>query len=107
MKQRKISQAMEDQMERSLAAFKKRMDEMSPEEFKKLEEECFPEDKTPKGWVSIEDQLPGWMMDDVEQGYSVYKVKNAAGEEFESRVTDHDAWYYRAKEAGITHWWND
>ena len=63
-------------------------------------------DKTPKGWVSIEEHLPMMLAMDIMQGYSVYKVKNDKGEEFESAVSDHNTWYYRAKECGVTHWFN-
>lgn len=67
----------------------------------------FPSCSRPKGWLSIEEYLPMWLAVDVAQGYSVYKVKDAAGNEFESAVSDHDIWYHMAKEAGITHWFNE
>ena len=67
----------------------------------------FPPDTTPKGWLSIEEHLPGWLAKDVMQGYSVYKVRHKDGTEFESAVTDHGLWYYLAKEAGVTHWLNE
>lgn len=79
------------------------LEKMTPEEMAKF----FPEDKTPKGWVSIEEYLPMWMATDVVQGYSIYKVKDKDGNESESCVTDHGTWYYFAKDAGITHWWNE
>lgn len=70
-------------------------------------EKYFPKDTTPKGWVSIEDYLPHCMaMDYIEKGYSTYKVKDSNGTEFETAVTDHNIWYYLAKEQNITHWWN-
>lgn len=43
---------------------------------------------------------------DIVQGYTLYKVKDKNGNEFESAVSDHNNWYYYAKEEGITHWWN-
>lgn len=67
----------------------------------------FPESNTPKGWVSIEDDLPKWYADDLEQGYTIYKVKDIHGNESEAYVCDHNVWYYEAKDAGITHWWNE
>lgn len=57
-------------------------------------------------WISIEEHLPGFLIEDLHQGYSRYKVKNEQGEEFFSQVTDHKVWYYEVKEEGITHWWN-
>jgi len=65
------------------------------------------EPEVPKGWVSIEEHLPMCMaMDFVAQGYSVYRVMDKWGNEFDTRVCDHNIWYYDAKSAGITHWWN-
>jgi len=66
----------------------------------------FPPDTRPKGWLSIEEYLPMMMALDILQGYSVYKVKYKDGTESKSAVSDHNVWYYEAKEAGITHWWN-
>lgn len=76
---------------------------MTPEE----KEKFFPEDTKPKGWISIEDHLPMMMAMDIMQGYTIYKVKCADGAEVETRVSDHNTWYYHAKEVGITHWWNE
>ena len=85
-------------------ALDKALSEITPEEIEKY----FPKDTRPKGWISIEDSLPYCSaIDFFEKGYSVYKVKNKDGVEGESGVADHNTWYYRAKEAGITHWWND
>lgn len=87
--------------------FKKALDlikDISDEDIAKY----FPKDTTPKGWISIEDYLPKCLaMDFITQGYSVYKVRNEIGEESLSRVADHDTWYYRVKEDGITHWLNE
>jgi hypothetical protein len=66
----------------------------------------FPPDTRPKGWLSIEEYLPMMYAIDIMQGYTLYKVKDKDGNEFESTVSDHNVWYYMAKEAGITHWWN-
>ena len=66
----------------------------------------FPPDTRPKGWLSIEEYLPMMYGIDIMQGYKLYKVKDKDGNEFESAVSDHNVWYYMAKEAGITHWWN-
>lgn len=61
----------------------------------------------PKGWVSIEDHLPMWMAEDFMQGGTGYRIKFANGYEGTSMVSDHNVWYYEAKEADITHWWNE
>ena len=66
----------------------------------------FPPDTRPKGWLSIEEYLPMMCAIDIVQGYTLYKVKDKNGNEFESAVSDHNNWYYYAKEEGITHWWN-
>ena len=66
----------------------------------------FPPDTRPKGWLRIEEHLPMMYAIDIMQGYTLYKVKDKDGNEFESGVSDHNVWYYMAKEAGITHWWN-
>jgi len=63
-------------------------------------------DTRPKGWLSIEEYLPMMYAIDIMQGYTLYKVKDKDGNEFESAVSDHNVWYYMAKNAGITHWWN-
>ena len=66
----------------------------------------FFKDDTPKGWISIEDGLPQWRIEDFEQGYSVYKVKFNDGYEDFTKVCDHGIWYYESKKIGITHWFN-
>ena len=89
-----------------LKAFEEAIANMSKED----KEKYFPEDKTPKGWVSIEEHLPMVTCDDFLNHNAVVKfikVKNAKGRIFNSQVGDHQMWYYDAKEAGITHWWND
>lgn len=67
----------------------------------------FKPQNVPKGWVSIEEYLPRWLSEDVAQGYTEYLVKDNKGFEFFDAITDHTAWYYDAKELGITHWFND
>lgn len=79
------------------------LDNMTDEEIEKF----FPPDTIPKGWLSIEEYLPMWLAKDFQQGYSIYLVRNNRGEEFLSAVGDHNVWYYEAKEAGITHWFNE
>ena len=85
---------------------KKKIDEflanITQEEINKY----FPPDTRPKGWLSIEEYLPMMCAIDIVQGYTLYKVKDKNGNEFESAVSDHNNWYYYAKEEGITHWWN-
>ena len=82
------------------------LDSMSEEEIKEMREKYFT-DKRPKGWLSIEEHLPMMFAVDVMQGYSVFKVRDTNGEEFESIVSDHNTWYHYAKEIGITHWLNE
>ena len=65
------------------------------------------EPEVPMGWVSIEDHLPMMLAVDILQGCTKYKVKKADGTETYTCVSDHNVWYYQAKEAGITHWWNE
>ena len=85
---------------------KKKIDEflanITQEEINKY----FPPDTRPKGWLSIEEYLPMMCAIDIVHGYTLYKVKDKNGNEFESAVSDHNNWYYYAKEEGITHWWN-
>ena len=86
-------------------AFGKALEEISPEEIEKY----FPPDKTPKGWVSIEDHLPAVTVDDFLSNDAIVRVvmvKDKNGNEFRTQVGDHQMWYYAAKDAGITHWWN-
>ena len=63
-------------------------------------------DGIPKGWVSIEDDLPVCCGLDFPYG-TKYKVRNEVGEESYSYVLDHDLWYYDAVDLGITHWYHD
>lgn len=86
-----------------LKKLQKLIDDMSEEDLEKF----FPKDNRPKGWVDIEEHLPMFLAKDIQQGFSRYKVKDSSGYEFDSYVTDHNMWYYYAKEVGITHWWND
>lgn len=79
------------------------LDKMTPEELEKY----FPKDTKPKGWISIEDHLPMMLVIDIMKGYSEYRVKYQDGHEDITYVTDHNIWYYRAKDEGITHWYND
>ena len=41
-----------------------------------------------------------------EEGEGFY-LFDKEGNEFNSAVTDHNIWYYRAKEECITHWFNE
>lgn len=69
------------------------------------EDREFFRDKTPKGWISIEDHLPKLRAVDFMTG-STYKVRDADGKEFDTVVGDHNVWYHEAKAIGITHWLN-
>lgn len=83
---------------------------LSPEELEEHREhfrKAIEANKKPPGWISIEEHLPMFLAKDIMQGYSIYKVKNKDGEEFETSVSDHNTWYYLAKANGITHWLND
>lgn len=87
--------------------FQEYLDNMTEEEVEEMRAKYFPPDTRPKGWISIEDSLPQMMAMDIFQGGTMYKVKYADGEENFSMVSDHNTWYYMAKEEGITHWWNE
>jgi hypothetical protein len=78
------------------------LENMTEEEIRKY----FPADTRPKGWLSIEEYLPMMLAIDFLDGGTIYKVKDKDGNEFLSLVSDHNVWYYMAKEDGITHWWN-
>jgi hypothetical protein len=82
--------------------FRELLKNMTEEE----KEKYFPKDTKPKGWISIEDYLPMMMARDILQGGTKYKVKYADGSEDDTMVSDHNVWYYLAKDAGITHWFN-
>lgn len=60
----------------------------------------------PHGWVSIEDHLPMFMAGDIFQGGSTYLVRNKEGQEMWSVVSDHNVWYFAAKDNGVTEWFN-
>lgn len=96
---------MEERLQNSLDALRKHLANMTEGEKEEMKEHF--RDKTPKGWNSIEDYLPGWKANDLMKGYTEYKVKSSNGEEVISYVTDHNTWYYMAKEEGITHWFNE
>ena len=76
---------------------------MSQEEMDKH----FPKDTRPKGWLSIEEYLPMMLAMDIMVGATEYKVRYKDGTEGCSMVSDHNTWYYYAKETGITHWLNE
>lgn len=76
---------------------------MSQEEMNKL----FPKDTKPKGWLSIEEYLPIMKAIDIMIGGTEYKVRYKDGTKGCSMVSDHNTWYYYAKEIGITHWLNE
>lgn len=92
--------------EKSMAQkLKELLDNMSEEETAEMNE--FFRDKKPKGWLNIEEYLPAMYAKDIEVGYSVFRVRDNNGKEFESPLSDHNVWYYEAKKLGITHWLND
>ena len=81
--------------------FKKALKNITQEDIDKY----FPPRGIKKGWVSIEDHLPMMYAIDIMHGYTKYRVKYADGKEGETGVADHNTWYFRAKEEGITHWY--
>lgn len=96
--------ASKEVLDKAILALRKHLKSLTKEEKDAIKERL--KDKRPKGWLSIEDHLPMMFVKDLSQGFSVFRVRDNKGEEFDSRVTDHNIWYYRAKEAGITHWLN-
>lgn len=92
-------------MKSGLKALREHLKKMTDAEKEEMRE--YFRDKRPKGWLSIEEHLPMMFANDIMQGYSVFKVRDKDGNEFDSAVTDHNIWYYRAKEEGITHWFNE
>ena len=86
------------------------MDNMSEEELAEIKAKYFTEDEIPEGWVDIEEHLPMVTCQDFLDNEAIVKfikVKDKDGNIFDDQVGDHHMWYYRAKEAGITHWWNE
>jgi len=82
---------------------KKALNNLTKEDIEKY----FPKDTKPKGWLSIEEHLPMMYAEDIMQGFSVFRVKDKNENEFQSAVSDHNTWYYAAKEEGITHWYHN
>ncbi len=89
-----------------LTSLEEALAKKTPEDIQKLFADLFPPDDTPKGWVDIEEHLPQMLAQDIGAG-TRYKVKLSDGTEDYSLVGDHNVWYYEAKEAGVTHWWNE
>ena len=84
-------------------AIDKALNSMTKEDWERM----FPE--KPKGWISIEDELPMvYALDYFKKGFTEFKVKDNAGKEFTSRVCDGNTWLYEvAKPLNITHWYRD
>lgn len=91
--------------EKAIKSLRNHLKNMPPEELQKLRERF--SDNRPKGWLSIDGYLPMMLAKDIMKGYSTYKVKDKYGNEFNTHVSDHNIWYYEAKELGITHWLNE
>lgn len=90
----------------SIKLLRKWLANMTPEEKEELKEKF--KDKRPKGWVDVNEYLPMMYASDLMQGYSVYKVRDSAGKEFDSHVCDGHLWYYyTAQPLNITHWFNE
>ncbi len=92
----KITQELKDKISQAL-------DNISDEDLEKY----FPEDTRPKGWLSIEDYLPPMLAIDISKGATAYRIKRKDGSIGETFVSDHNIWYYEAKQEGITHWFNE
>jgi hypothetical protein len=92
----------EDEM---IKVLRKHLENMTEEQKEEMREHF--RDKRPKGWLSIEGHLPMMFAGDIMQGYSIFKVRDKTGKEFDSAVSDHHIWYYRAKDEGVTHWLNE
>jgi hypothetical protein len=90
-----------------LEEMSKRLDELLANTTQEEIDKYFPPDTRPKGWLDIEEYLPMMYAIDIEKGFSTFRVKDANGNEFESYVSDHNTWYYMAKQNGITHWYNE
>lgn len=86
-------------------AIDKHLANLSDEDIEEMKKHF--EDKKPKGWLSIEEHLPMMYARDVMQGYSLFRVKDKNGNEFQSPVADGNTWYYRAKDSGIIQWFNE
>lgn len=82
-------------------------DSMTEEELQKEIRDFFPENTTPKGWINIEDELPMMLARDIMIGCTEYMVKFNNDTLGVTCVSDHNTWYYYAKNIGITHWWNE
>lgn len=95
---------MEERFQKSIDALKHHLANMTEEEKAEMKEHF--RDKRPKGWLSIEEHLPMMFAKDIMKGCSKFKVRYADGKEGFTYVADHNTWYYRAKDEGITHWFN-
>lgn len=95
----------EDIFKKCAQNLRKYLSSLTKEEKEALKERLT--DKRPKGWINIDESLPMMYIKDMAQGYSTFKVKDKDGNEFETNVTDHHIWFYKAKDIGITHWLNE
>ena len=98
-----IKNGIKFDFEKASKILRESLENMTPKDIEKY----FPKDTKPKGWLNIEEHLPMFMAVDIEKGCSVYTVKFADGTIGQSGVADHNTWYYEAKNAGITHWYNE
>ena len=96
-----------DMHNKSIKKLEEFLNNMSDEERADMKEHFKGRDLL-KGWIDIEEHLPYCTVDDmIEKGYSTYTVKDIDGNTWKSHVADHTVWYYLAKQAGITHWYNE
>jgi uncharacterized protein YbaR (Trm112 family) len=96
---------MEERLKFSLDLLKQHLATMTETEKNEMRE--YFKDDRPKGWLSIEDHLPMMLAKDIMNGCSKYKVRYSDGKEWITYVSDHNTWYYNAKDVGITHWFNE
>lgn len=97
----------EETLKNSIKSINAYFESLTEEDIKRLKEKYFPDSDIPKGcWINIEDHLPFMRIADMEKGYTEYLIKFEDGTEGSSKVSDHNVWYYEAKEAGVTHWFN-
>lgn len=96
---------MEDKINDSLNNLRNYLKNMTKEQEAEMREHF--RDKRPKGWLSIEEHVPMMLIKDISEGSSKIKVKYQDGTEGFSYVSDGHIWYHRAKDEGITHWFNE
>lgn len=75
-------------------------------EIEVIKTEYFPKIDLPMGWIGVIDHPPYFREEDLNRGYSSYRVLFDDGTEGYTAVADPDTWLETAKEKGVTHWYN-